>query len=303
MWSSSRCFCRAGFASKYRATKSLGEPPVCRQGSASVTLAGCLLADKGIDFSTLHLKDPSCKGHMDPQSHLVTFSFDSSNTCGTEVVKNGSQIVYKNCIVSSNRSSVGVITRQDKLKVDFSCFYKQPEVKRVSFTIRDSSMVQQIVSGVWSYTLTMSYFSDAGLLKPVGLNTGIKLNQRVWLQLEAGGLDANMVVIVTDSCWATNQASPDDSLRYDLIINGCPNPADGTVQMQGNGQGTSSVFSFNMFEFSGGSSEVYLHCKLSLCPTQGQACAPSCGGGARRRRRSARFAERTAALITMAWSN
>jgi len=63
-----------------------GEPPVCRQGSATVTLAGCLLADKGIDFSTLHLKDPSCKGHMDPQSHLVTFSFDSSNTCGTEVM-------------------------------------------------------------------------------------------------------------------------------------------------------------------------------------------------------------------------
>ncbi|XP_033992901.1 uromodulin-like [Trematomus bernacchii] len=303
MWSSSRCFCRAGFASKYRATKSLGEPPVCRQGSATVTLAGCLLADKGIDFSTLHLKDPSCKGHMDPQSNLVTFSFDSSNTCGTEVMKNGSQIVYENSIVSSNRSSAGVITRQDQLKIDFSCFYKQLEVKSVSFTIRDSSVVQQLVSGVWNYTLTMKAFSDAGLLQPVGPNTEILLNQKVWLQLEAGGLDANMVAMVTDSCWATNQASPDDSLRYDLIINGCPNPADDTVQMQGNGQGTSSVFSFNMFEFSGASSEIYLHCKLELCPTQGQACAPSCGGGARRRRRSARFAEGNAALITMAWSN
>ncbi|KAL3066186.1 hypothetical protein OYC64_016186 [Pagothenia borchgrevinki] len=301
--SSSRCFCRAGFASKYRATKSLGEPPVCRQGSATVTLAGCLLADKGIDFSTLHLKDPSCKGHMDPQSHLVTFSFDSSNTCGTEVMKNGSQTVYENSIVSSNRSSGGVITRQDQLKIDFSCFYKQPEVKSVSFTIRDSSVVQHIVSGEWNYTLTMKAFSDAGLLQNVGPTTEIKLNQTVWLQLEAGGLDANMVAMVTDSCWATNQVSPDDSLRYDLIINGCPNPADDTVQMQGNGQGTSSVFSFNMFEFSGGSSEIYLHCKLELCPTQGQACTPSCGGAARRRRRSAKYAGGNAALITMGWRN
>ncbi|XP_034080993.1 alpha-tectorin-like [Gymnodraco acuticeps] len=297
MWSSSRCFCRAGFASKYRATKSLGEPPVCRQGSATVTLAGCLLAEKGIDFSTLHLKDPSCKGHMDPQSHLVTFSFDS-NTCGTEVMKNGSQIVYENSIVLSNRSSAGVITRQDQLKIDFSCFYKQPEVKSVPFTIRDSSVVQHIVSGKWSYTLTMKAFSDAGLLQPVGPKTEILLNQKVWLQL-----DANMVAMVTDSCWATNQASPDDSLRYDLIINGCPNPADDTVQMQGNGQGTSSVFSFNMFEFSGASSEIYLHCKLELCPTQGQACTPSCGGAARRRRRSAIYADGNAALITMGWRN
>ena len=54
-----------------------------------MVLAGCLLDDKGIDFSTLQLKDPSCKGHMDPQSHLVTFSFDSSAPCGTEVMVRG----------------------------------------------------------------------------------------------------------------------------------------------------------------------------------------------------------------------
>ncbi|KAI9534541.1 hypothetical protein NQZ68_012774 [Dissostichus eleginoides] len=151
--------------------------------------------------------------------------------------------------------------------------------------------------------VTLEDWSDAGLLQPVGPNTEILLNQKVWLQLEAGGLDANLVAIVTDSCWATNQASPDSNLRYDLIIKGCPNPADDTVQMQGNGQGTSSVFSFDMFEFSGASNEIYLHCKLELCPTQGQACAPSCGGGACRRRRAAEYAEGNAALITMGWRN
>ncbi|KAF3852902.1 hypothetical protein F7725_006257 [Dissostichus mawsoni] len=298
---STRCFCRALFASKYKATKSLGDPTVCRQDSASVVLAGCLLDDKGIHFSTLHLKDPSCKGHMDPQSHLVIFSFDSSALCGTEVMRINSQIVYKNSIMSSNSSSV--IIRSDQFQIDFSCLYTQPEVRSVSFRIQDSSVVQQLVSGEWNYTLTMSSFSDAGLLQPVGPNTEILLNQAVWLQLEAGGLDANMVAMVTDSCWATNQASPDSNLKYDLIINGCSNPADDTVQMQGNGQGTSSVFSFAMFEFSGGSSEIYLHCKLELCPTQGQACTPSCGGAARRRRRSAIYAEGNAALITMGWRN
>ncbi|XP_071060301.1 uncharacterized protein [Pseudochaenichthys georgianus] len=298
---STRCFCRALFASKYNATKSLGDPTVCRQDSASVVLAGCLLDDKGIDFSTLHLKDPSCKGHMDPQSHLVTFSFNSSAPCGMEVMKNNSQIFYENSIMSSNSSSGGVITRSNQFQIDFSCKYTQPEVGSESFRIKDGSVVQQLVSGQWNYTLTMSSFIDAGLLQPVGPNTEILLNQTVWLQLEAVGLDANMVAMVTDSCWATNQASPDSSLRYDLIINGCP--AEDTVQMQGNGQGTCSVFSFSMFQFSGASSEVYLHCKLELCPTQGQSCTPSCGGAARRRRRSAKYADGNAALITMGWRN
>ncbi|KAK5931675.1 hypothetical protein CesoFtcFv8_000059 [Champsocephalus esox] len=298
---STRCFCRALFASKYNATKSFGDPTVCRQDSASVVLAGCLLDDKGIDFSTLHLKDPSCKGHMDPQSHLVTFSFNSSAPCGMEVMTNSSQIFYENSIMSSNGSSGGVITRSDQFQIDFSCMYTQPEVRSESFRIKDGSVVQQLVSGEWNYTLTMSSFIDAGLLQPVGTNTEILLNETVWLQLEAVGLDANMVAMVTDSCWATNQASPDSNLRYDLIIDGCP--AEDTVQMQGNGQGTSSVFSFNMFEFSGASSGVYLHCKLELCPTQGQSCTPSCGGAARRRRRSAKYADGNAALITMGWRN
>ncbi|KAF3840492.1 hypothetical protein F7725_006354 [Dissostichus mawsoni] len=251
MWSSSRCLCRAGFASKYRATKSLGDPTVCRQDSASVVLAGCLLDDKGIDFSTLHLKDPSCKGHMDPQSHLVTFSFNRSAPCGTEVMLCGAAA----CIWSVELHSDDELLQRRRPPAAGRPEHGDPA-------------------------------------EPEGLAAA-----------GGGGLDANMVAMVTDSCWATNQASPDDSLRYDLIINGCPNPADDTVQMQGNGQGTSSVFSFNMFEFSGGSSEIYLHCKLELCPTQGQACTPSCGGGARRRRRSARFAEGNAALITMAWTH
>ncbi|KAI4787286.1 hypothetical protein KUCAC02_036565, partial [Chaenocephalus aceratus] len=55
--------------------------------------------------------------------------------------------------------------------------------------------------------------------------------------------------------------------------------------------------------FSGASSEIYLHCKLELCPTQGQSCTPSCGGAARRRRRSAKYADGNAALITMGWRN
>ncbi|XP_074483978.1 uromodulin-like [Sebastes fasciatus] len=235
-----RCRCRALFASKYKPTNALGEPTVCTQSSATVTLAGCLMEDKGIDYSVLQLNDPNCKGHMDDQTHMVTFSYNSSNICGTEVTTNNSQIMYKNSIVTRNSSMHGVITCNDQIEINFSCFYTKPEIKSVSFTIKDSSVVQRIVSGVWNYTVMMNAYTDPGRMQLVGPSSKLKLNQKIWLELKTEGLDGNMVAIVTDSCWATSQPSPDSSLRYDLVIEGCPNPADQMVTMEGNGHGSSS---------------------------------------------------------------
>ncbi|CAI5660805.1 unnamed protein product [Oreochromis niloticus] len=226
-----RCFCRAIFASKYQANNSLGDPTVCMQNSASVTLVGCLLEDKGIDYSALHLKDPTCRGQVDELTHMVTFSFNSSNSCGTEVTS----------------------------------------------------------------------FTDAGRKQAVESNTEVQLNQKIWVELKTDGLDGDMVVMVTDSCWATDQPSPDSTPRYDLIINGCANPADQTVQVEGNGLGTANYFSFNMFQFTESSGEVYLHCKLHLCPKQNN-CVPTCPAGAHRRR-YARSKYEGEAFISMAWTH
>lgn len=59
-----------------------------------------------------------------------------------------------------------------------------------------------------------------------------------------------------------------------LFLSRCPNKADQTVMVEGNGLGTSNVFSFNAFEFSGETSAIYLHCKVELCPKEGKSCAP-----------------------------
>ncbi|XP_031175018.1 alpha-tectorin-like isoform X2 [Sander lucioperca] len=299
-----QCFCRALFATKYTPTNSLGDPTVCIENSATLTLAGCLLSAKNIDYTTLHLIDESCKGHMDNEAHMVTFSFDSNNTCGTEVMSNNkSQIIYQNTIMMQN-SSTDVITRHDQVMIDFSCLYTKPDIRSVSFKIKDSSVVLQIVSGIWNYTLMMKAYTDGSFINVVGPDTELVLDQKVWVELMTVGLDDNMVSIVTDSCWATNQPSPNASVQYNLVINGCPNPADHTVKVQGNGLGTSNSFSFNMFQFSGKAPDIYLHCKLELCPKHSNSCAPSCSGSGRRRRSlRAKRADENPALITMAWNN
>lgn len=83
-----------------------------------------------------------------------------------------------------------------------------------------SSVIQQISSGEWNYSLTMKAYTSPDRMQAIQSNSDIALDEKIWVELKTDGLDGKMVVIVTDSCWATNQPSPSGSLRYDLIING-----------------------------------------------------------------------------------
>ncbi|XP_053185065.1 alpha-tectorin-like [Scomber japonicus] len=296
------CLCRSSFASKYRKANTFGEPTVCDKNSASVSLAGCLMEEKNIDYSVLHLNDKTCKGQRDEKTHMVTFDF-KSDTCGTVLTAEEKQLKFKNSIVAQD-SSGSKITRHDEVKIDLSCFYTKTKEETMSFKIKSSSVTQTIVSGAWEYTLTMKAYTDASRTQAVSSSTEILLDQTVWVELKTAGLDDKLVAVVTDSCWATNDKSPTAELKYDLIKNGCPDSADKTVKVESNGKGTSTYFSFNMFQFSGKSGDVYLHCKLNLCVKKGNTCAKSCDGG-KRRRRSARnrYVDENPAFITMAWTN
>ncbi|PWA13917.1 hypothetical protein CCH79_00018520, partial [Gambusia affinis] len=300
------CLCRAVFAYDYRQSNTLSEtagvhnhsePTVCRQNSGSITLVGCLLEEKGVDYSVLHLNDRSCRGEMD-ENHMVTFSFDSSNSCGTEITNNGSQIIYRNAIKYQNSSDI--ITRQDQFYMDFSCQHHQPGTKTVAFNIKDSSVVIIVKSGEWNYTMAMKAYTDPGLTHALDSTTAVVLNQKIWVELTTTGLDASVIAVETDSCWATSRDSPSSQPRYDLIKNGCADPGDQMVQVEGNGEGTSNRFSFNMFQFTGSTGAVYLHCKLHLCDKQGSSCTPDCSGGSKRRRRSTRSGRPD--VISLAWT-
>ncbi|XP_023806936.1 alpha-tectorin-like [Oryzias latipes] len=296
-----RCLCRAIFASKYKPIGRFGEPIVCEKKSASVVLANCLLEDERIDYTTLHLNDQTCRGEMDNVTHMVTFGFDTEKSCGTLIMANDTQIIYKNAIMTKT-AATGEIVRHEKLRVDFSCYLSQPEVKSLAMRFKHSSMIQHVSSGEWSYNLTMKAYTSSDLTTQLDEKQELDLNQQICVELKTEGLDGNAVSVVTDSCWATDQPSPTGNLRYDLIKNSCPNPDDETIRVIGNGQGTSNYFCFNTFQFSGRNSEVFLHCKVELCIKQGDNCVQRCSQGQRRRRSALPgYEDRNPALISVAW--
>ncbi|CAJ1064648.1 uncharacterized protein LOC117808825 [Xyrichtys novacula] len=88
-------FCAAEYA---------GDPTTCVKNTASASLINCLLREKGIDYKTLHLIDPKCKGKLD--DGMVTFEFSGSEMCGAVVTDEAKQVVYKNTIMAPPERSI-----------------------------------------------------------------------------------------------------------------------------------------------------------------------------------------------------
>ncbi|KAM9710384.1 alpha-tectorin-like [Menidia menidia] len=289
-----RCYCRAIFASRHKPTNSFGEVIKCGPKTVSVALADCLLADAGIDHSALHLNDQSCKGEIHEQTHMVIFNFSSSNPCGSVITRNDDQIVFKNTIKTHNSSTVGSIIRHGQINIDLSCYYTEPVVKSLAIKVRQSPVVQQITSGNYVYNLTMTPSAP-----PVGMKPA---DETLRVEMKTEGLDGELIALVTDSCWATDQPSASGSQRHDVIISGCP--ANQAVRVESNGQGTSNQFSVNTLRFSSQTGYVYLHCKVKLCIRKNEPCVPKCSKTERRRRRVVpTFKDENPALITLVWSH
>lgn len=66
----------------------------------------------------------------------------------------------------------------------------------------------------------MRAYINEGCTQAVESTTKVRLNEKVWMKLDTRGLDGNLVALVTDSCWATDQPSASASLKYYLIIDG-----------------------------------------------------------------------------------
>lgn len=87
-------------------------------------------------------------------------------------------------------------------------------------SLLSSSVTQQIISGEWYYNLSMNAYTNPERNKAIQPDTYIELNKKIWVELKTEGLNEEMIHLLTDSCWATDQPLPDGSLRYDLVIKG-----------------------------------------------------------------------------------
>ncbi|XP_068164932.1 uncharacterized protein [Antennarius striatus] len=238
-----------------------GDDPVCEDNlhSVSVTLVGCLLSEQGFNINNLHLNDDTCLGQVDNATNMLTFKFNDSNRCGAEfTLDEFNNLVVTNTIRNTNTSAT--VGSTDQVDIDISCQFANVENQMSNLRVIDNSVVLDLKIGEFSYTLTMMTFTDADFTKPVTKNTKLSLRQKIFVLINTTGLEGAMVAVFIDTCWATDNIS-----RFDLIKDGCAIPSDIMLSVTGNGLGTTTSFSFKMFQFLGSSDAVNLKCQIKLC--------------------------------------
>uniref|UniRef100_A0A8C9V9W4 Si:ch211-39f2.3 n=1 Tax=Scleropages formosus TaxID=113540 RepID=A0A8C9V9W4_SCLFO len=251
---------------------------ICNGSSATISLSRCQLFQSGFPSNSLHLNDRSCTGTV--RDDLSTTNPNKNLNLKLNIFSppqsNGTHFIYQNTIHGETYPQGAIIRREKILSVPFNCAYLLSQSLSMSNTIRplESILRKKLPTGVGHYQMRMIPYLDAQFQQPfTGSEMEMALNRQVYVAVEVEGVDGRQISTVIDSCWATPINDPLSSVRWDLIVQECPNPADGTVQILQNGISTSSRFSFKMFTFTSNSTTVFLHCQIHLCVLSGNNCS------------------------------
>ncbi|XP_052406971.1 uncharacterized protein LOC127952514 isoform X1 [Carassius gibelio] len=282
------CLCNANH-SRWN-SESFDFSETCESSSGSMSVSRCQLFEAGFSADILHLNDPSCKGTV--RNGRVEFNFDNNeHICGTNLVANGTHFIYDNFILGTPRTE-GLISREKVLKLSFSCAYPQTQTLSMNMEINplESIVHKSLPAGEGRYRVRMIPYQDDEFTRPFTGSVDAELNQEMHVEVRVEGVDSRQFALVIDTCWATPVNDPDYTLRWDLIVQECPNPNDDTVELLQNGVSTSSRFSFRMFIFTANSTKLYLHCSIQLCLLSSNHCSVNCNSGQHwRKRRSLDF--------------
>ncbi|XP_072530493.1 uncharacterized protein [Salminus brasiliensis] len=276
------CFCNE---SRTRTDQeSFDSREQCESSSGTMSLSRCQLFEAGFSADVLHLSDPNCTGTL--QNGRLVFHFDNNDhICGTNLTANGTHFIYENAIQGVEDSAEGPINRKNSLKLNFSCVYQISQTLTMDIELNplESIIHKTLPDGQGMYQVRMIPYQDAGLSHPYNGSVNLKVNQRIYVGVFVQGVDSRQIATVIDSCWATPEKDQHYAVRWDLIVKGCPNPADKTVKVLQNGVSTTGSFSLRMFAFNSDSRRVFLHCSIHLCLLQSNNCAANCSPGHQQR--------------------
>ncbi|XP_047436360.1 uncharacterized protein LOC125005227 [Mugil cephalus] len=251
----------------------------CSPNKMTVALDKASMPD--IDVNFLKLRDPSCSLTSNGTHITGTMSF---TTCGTKVEDKGDFIVFKNEI-NSFELPTEVIVRRKTVKIDFSCQFPKTISISSYYSVHKSDYIFTESSfGSFGYSFEIfrnSNFSEK--VEPSAYPVEVKLLQKIYMGIQANSELPNVTLFV-ESCKATPDDNPENSLSYDLIKNGCLE--DETLTVHSSAQ-TEFNFEVQAFKFTGNYDQVYITCSVILCEPGSpfSRCAQGCLKDSYRRRR------------------
>ncbi|KAM8960466.1 uromodulin-like [Pelodytes ibericus] len=250
---------------------------LCGSTSILVTIKTSELNYLKLNIQLIHLADRRCI-NFPTINESVTVGWPLGiGICGTTLTVNDTHAVYRNNIYLPPDPS-SIIYREE-IAINVSCTYPldlSTSLGTVLWPI--ISYVYIPIDGYGEFKVVMALFKDVSYLTPyqegeILLSTTETLYVGVFIA-EGDTIAFNLVMT---NCFATPRNNINDPIKYYIIQESCPNPADGTIHVYENGESSRGRFSVKMFKFIGDYSRVYMHCEIHLCyKLNGPSCTPTC---------------------------
>uniref|UniRef100_A0A3B3QDX7 Tectorin alpha n=1 Tax=Paramormyrops kingsleyae TaxID=1676925 RepID=A0A3B3QDX7_9TELE len=271
----------------------------CKHAQMEVSISKCKLFQLGFEREDVRINDQQCPG-IEGEDFI---SFHINNTkghCGSIVQSNGTHIMYKNTVwIESVNNTGNVITRDKTINVEFSCAYELDIKISLETVLKPMLSVINLTlpTQEGNFITKMALYKNASYRNPyregeVVLSTRDVLFVGVFVE----GADKNQLILIVNMCWATPSRYSSDRLRYIIIEKGCPNIKDNTIGMAENGVSLTCRFHVTVFKFIGDYDEVHLHCDVSLCDSETNACKVNCP---HKRRMSSEYSEQKEHILTV----
>ncbi|XP_078698905.1 uncharacterized protein LOC144926212 isoform X2 [Branchiostoma floridae x Branchiostoma belcheri] len=229
-----------------------------------------------IDLNNLHWRpDRNCGATTNGSHYLFrTELYD----CGTEVTFGAKYVTFLNTInILGTHLNSGVITREGDIWITSKCNYERKEWVDSTFLPIPGGL-NFTEEGFGQLEVRLSMFPTRQYLRQYRADQypiHLRLRQHVYLQLEVQG-HAQKLSVLALNCKATMSPSPNDSLQYQLIRDGCA--SDPTLKTYDVDDPGKERFGFEAFRFIREVRTVYVHCEVLVCDAAdaGSRCAQGC---------------------------
>ncbi|XP_048256977.1 cadherin-related family member 1-like [Haliotis rufescens] len=213
----------------------------------------------------LTLDDPSCRGQV--YYDVVMFRSNILG-CGMTREETGSDIVYKNKILTQSRGYYGstttgpIITRFNSKDISLECHLNR-DVSIVGH-FRPQHEHELVARGSGNFSMHMDFYRDPSLsYRITSYPIYIGLNQDVYVDVGLESDDSDLKISL-QNCVAKPSVNPYDYYnQYYLIRDGCP--ADQTVAFEYTSSQKHVHFRFRTFEFVRNNRDVYIFCYVRVC--------------------------------------
>ncbi|KAF7662027.1 hypothetical protein LDENG_00247630 [Lucifuga dentata] len=201
----------------------------CFPNGTMTALAVKLESVPNLDLSQLTLRDPTCAPSFS-DDRFAYFVF-TANTCGTTRKFLPRAMLYENEISLPDELEVtkDPKSNEPEYELKVSCYYDMNTTRAVAFligprrsepyaeTAKDELQVAMRLAADVSYS-TFHSVEDYPVTR--------FLQQPLHFEVELMRATNPKVSLELENCWATASNDRTSQPRWNLIINGCPNPAD-----------------------------------------------------------------------------